>query len=124
MLVTIARTEHLNLLRLDRNEQLTRPRKIKWVLQDQAILRAQNQLCANPPQISIILFLIRMAHRCASFSPRRRNEETYVDDEDLTQLDENPTEQAEGKHLFNFLFHFLLVFFQLLGVSVPYELRP
>lgn len=100
--------EHVNLLRLDHGEQLTRARKIKWVLQDQAILTAQKQLCSNPPKISLINFLLKMSHRCASFNPRTRNdEEIYaMEDEDLAQLDANPTEQTEGKqHLFYFLFY-------------------
>lgn len=72
-------------------------------------MSAQKKISANPPEISMIDFLCKMAHRCASFRPQRRDEDiNLLDEEELTQLDANPTDQAEGKAT---LVLFLILFF-------------
>ena len=115
VLLDIAKAEHLNLLRLQRNEPLARPRKIIWVLQDQSILNAQKLVSSDPPQISTINFLMKMSHRCATFHSRRRNEDiTTIREEDLINLDANPTDIAEGiQQMFYFLFWISLLLLML-----------
>ena len=65
------------------------------MLQDQSILNAQKLVTADQPQMSTINFLMKMAHRCATFQSRRNEDPTTIR-EDLINLDANPTDITEG----------------------------
>lgn len=119
----MAATASRDYLRVQDGTPITRPRKIQWLLQDRAILNAQQQYQSG--KISGLNFLQRMQHRAPHHRPM--NEEVAEEDE-LAALDaitpvEMPSVPTSGmaallKFIFNLFFVKHLMLYSCISFSL------